>query len=47
MSLALLAIICLIVSVVMAIANGELRSGSLWALWAIACALILGSIHVG
>jgi hypothetical protein len=47
MSLALLAIIFLIISFVLAVIMNDLRSPSLWALWAIAAALILGSANLG
>lgn len=47
MSLALLAIIFLIVSIVLAIINNDLKSPSLWGIWAIAAALILGSANLG
>lgn len=47
MSLAMLALICLLVSVVLAIVNNDFKSSSLWALWAIACAIILGSMRFG
>jgi hypothetical protein len=45
----ILALVCLIVSFVLAIINNDLKSSSLWALWAICVALITGgriaSIH--
>lgn len=39
-----LALICLIVSIVLAIVNVEYKSASLWALWAICVALIAGGL---
>lgn len=40
----ILALICLIISVVFGILNGEIRSAQLWALWAICVALITGGL---
>lgn len=41
-SVAVIAVIFLIVSFIFAAVNGEFRSASLWALWSIAAALVLG-----
>lgn len=40
----ILALVCLIVSVVFAVVNGEYKSASIWALWAICVALITGGL---
>jgi hypothetical protein len=39
----ILALVCIIVSIVWAIVNKEFRSASLWALWAIFVVLFLGA----
>jgi hypothetical protein len=42
MSGTILALVCIIVSIVWAVVNKEFKSASLWALWAIFVVLFLG-----